>query len=208
MPILACFAAPSFRLASKPNVTLSTSFVPRRCARPAPIARIPLKCKPPVMRSYGVGVRDRIFSIFPYLLPLMDSLTFGKFVFAAAPAVFTPILSVLGPLYMIYRGVPFVAFGCFLLLYFLVVRNPNISRHVRFNAYQSLLLDIALLVPQLLSSFNLGRGFPVSVVELANSTIFYAILMAVSYAVITNARGQLPDQIPIVSESVNSQMNY
>lgn len=160
------------------------------------------------MRSYGVGVRDRIFSIFPYLLPLMDSLTFGKFVFAAAPAVFTPILSVLGPLYMIYRGVPFVAFGCFLLLYFLVVRNPNISRHVRFNAYQSLLLDIALLVPQLLSSFNLGRGFPVSVVELANSTIFYAILMAVSYAVITNARGQLPDQIPIVSESVNSQMNY
>lgn len=160
------------------------------------------------MRSVGVGVRDRIFSMFCYLPVVLDSLTFGKFVFQAAPAVFSPILSVLGPLYMIYRGVPFVAFGCFLALYFLVVRNPNISRHVRFNAYQSLLLDIALIVPQLLSSFRLGTGFPITVVELANSTLFYAVLMAVSYAVISNARGQLPDQIPVVSDSVNSQLNY
>jgi len=209
-----CFSSTAFPVLSKPCVSSSTSFIRSRRVTVSPVHRRRPRCHTVEMRwgdtrrSGGIPPLERVLSILPYTLPLLDSLSFGRFVFAAVPALAGPILKVLGPLYMVYRGVPFVAFGIFLALYFFVVRNSNISRYIRFNTYQALLLDIALLIPQLFSSFRLGSGFPAHIGELASSTVFYAILLAVGYAVATVARGQLPDQIPAVSESVNNQLGY
>lgn len=156
--------------------------------------------------SRGIPPVERLLGIAPYLLPLLDGLAFGRYVFAAAPAIAAPILQVLGPIYALYRGIPFVAFGVFLALYILVVRNTNVSRFVRFNTFQALMIDIALIVPQLLASFNVGASIPSNVVELLSSTVFYAVLLAVGYAVAQNVRGQLPDKIPAVSDSVYAQL--
>ncbi len=156
--------------------------------------------------SRGVPPIERFLGIAPYLLPLLDALAFGRYVFAAAPAIATPFLRVLGPIYALYRGIPFVAFGIFLALYVLVVRNTNVSRFIRFNTFQALMIDIALIVPQLLASFNIGAAIPSNVIELLSSTVFYAVLLAVGYAVAANVQGQLPDKIPAVSESVYAQL--
>lgn len=158
-------------------------------------------------RGGGVPMTDRVYAVLPYLMPLLDALTYGRFVFAALPAAVSGvILGVLGPLFALYRGTPFVAFGVFLAIYVFVVRNANVSRFVRFNAYQALLLDIALIIPQLFSALRLGVGVPPQVVEILCSSVFWAILLAVIYAVSTNLRGKLPDQIPGVSASVYSQI--
>lgn len=154
----------------------------------------------------GVPMSERALSALAYLLPILDSLSFGRFVFAAAPTVANILLAPLLPLYQIYRGVPFVAFGVFLALYIFVVRNQNVARFVRFNVYQALLIDIALIFPQLLAGMRLGAAVPPQVVELACSSVFYAVALAVGYAVAANVRGRVPDQIPGVSNAVYSQM--
>eukprot|EP00171_Calliarthron_tuberculosum_P010966 IDg10966t1 len=212
----ACFAAPAL-LAPCRRSFVRVSF--RRSPQLAPPyraahIRTPSRQKtPPLMRWSGGGSGggsapplERALSILPYFLPILDSLSFGRFVFESVPALSRIILGVLGPVYAVYRGIPFVAFGVFLALYIFVVRNANVSRFIRFNTFQALMLDIALIIPQLLSSMRVGIPVPLTVVEITVSAVFYAVLLTVGYAVAANLRGRLPDQIPGVSASVYSQM--
>ncbi|NJS17114.1 MAG: hypothetical protein HC787_10510 [Nostocaceae cyanobacterium CSU_2_110] len=53
------------------------------------------------------------------------------------------------PLELIYSAIPLAGFVIFLLLYAAVVNNPNVSRFIRFNTLQAILLDILLFVVSL-----------------------------------------------------------
>lgn len=147
---------------------------------------------------------ERVLSILPYLIPLLDSLSFGKYVFAKVPILGQLLLTPLLPLYTVYRGIPFLAFGVFLVLYIFVVRNSNISRYIRFNTYQALILDIALILPQLFQGVRLN--LPLTITETCTTAVFYAAALAVIYAVVRNAQGHVPDEIPGVSDSVYQQL--
>jgi hypothetical protein len=103
-----------------------------------------------------------------------------------------------------HRGIPFLAFGVFLALYLLVVKNDKISPFIRFNTNQALLLDIVLVLPQLLSGANSGGLIPVSVIEVLSTAVFYAMSLAISYSVINNLKGDLPDDIPGISDSARN----
>lgn len=144
--------------------------------------------------------------MLPYVIPLLDSLSFGMYVFSKVPLLGSVLLVPLYPVYSVYRGIPFLAFGVFLALYLLVVRNTSISRFIRFNTYQALMLDIALIFPQLFAGLNLGGAIPPSVVETCSTAVFYAVSLAVAYSVVSNAKGEIPDQIPAISDSVYQQM--
>lgn len=152
----------------------------------------------------GVAISERVLSILPYLIPLLDSLSFGKYVFSKVPLVGQLLLPPLLPLYSIYRGVPFLAFGVFLLLYVLVVRNTSVSRYVRFNTYQALIIDIALIIPQLFQGVSLP--IPSAIAETCTTAVFYAAMLAVIYSVVRNAQGLVPDEIPGISDSVYQQL--
>ncbi|KAK1862030.1 hypothetical protein I4F81_004606 [Pyropia yezoensis] len=153
-----------------------------------------------------VPVLERIGASAPYLLPLLDGLVFGRFVFERAPTVAAVVLPAIAPLFRAYRGIPFFAFGIFFALYLLVVRNTGFSRFVRFNTQQALLLDVVLILPQLLGGAVAAAGVPGWLLEAGSSTIFYAVVVSVGYAVVSNARGEVPDQIPAVSEAVEAQI--
>lgn len=165
------------------------------------------------MQIYGGGrggppvpLQERALSILPYFVPLLDSLSFGFYVFRRVPLAGSLILAPLYPVFQIYRGIPFLAFGVFLILYILVVRNPDVPRFVRFNTYQALVLDIVLIFPQLLSGLNLSAGIPPSVSEVLSTSVFYAMSIAIGYSVVSNVKGELPDQIPGISDSVRNQI--
>jgi Chloroplast import apparatus Tic20-like len=165
------------------------------------------------MQLYGGGrggppvpIQERAISILPYLVPLLDSLTFGFDVFRRVPLAGNLILMPLYPIFQIYRGIPFLAFGVFLVLYILVVRNPDVPRFIRFNTYQALVLDIVLIFPQLLSGINLSAAIPPSVTEVLSTSVFYAMSIAIGYSVVCNVKGELPDQIPGISDSVRDQI--
>lgn len=192
---------------------------PRQLSRrsiSAPVPHCRRVCVTPSVPTmlYGGGggsgppapAQERALSILPYLVPLLDSLSFGFYVFRRVPLAGTLILTPLYPLYQLYRGIPFLAFGVFLALYTLVVRNQNVPRYVRFNTYQALILDIVLIFPQLFSGMNLRSAVPSQVVELLSTSVFYAMSIAIGYAVVSNVKGELPDQIPGISDSVRDQV--
>ena len=91
-------------------------------------------------------VSDRIFASLPYLLPLIEGITFGKDLFKQFPVLKKDIFPWLIKLADIYESIPFAGIIVFLALFVLVVRNEKISHFIRFNTMQAILLDIVLLL--------------------------------------------------------------
>lgn len=150
-------------------------------------------------------VQDRIFACLPYLLPLIEGLIFGRFLFRQFPAlqvIFAPFLRVL----LIYNSIPFAGLIVFFALFLLVVRNEKINHFIRFNTMQAILLDIVLilcgLVLQILSPLLGGTDFAI---ETLSNTIFVGIVAAAVYSVAQSLLGRYAE-IPAISEAVHMQV--
>ncbi|MEB3281912.1 MAG: Tic20 family protein [Lyngbya sp.] len=148
-------------------------------------------------------IRDRIFAVLPYLLPLMYGLQFGRFLFVQFP-VLNIILIPLAPLMSIYQAIPFAGLVIFFALYLLVVRNSNIPHFIRFNTMQAILLDIIIVLCSIIVGvFAAGlQGF---ILETIYNMLFLGILAAVIYSVVQSLRGQYAE-IPTISDAVYMQV--
>ena len=153
----------------------------------------------------SVTVKERIFACLPYLLPLIEGLTFGGYLFQQVPTLellFTPIL----PVYLLYRSIPFAGLIVFFALFLLVVRNESIAHFIRFNTMQAILIDIVLvlcaLAMQLIVEPLPGTGFAV---EILSNTIFLGLIAAVGYAIFQSASGRYA-KIPAISDAVDMQV--
>jgi uncharacterized membrane protein len=93
----------------------------------------------------------------------------------------------------------------FFALILLVVRNENISRFIRFNTMQAILLSFILAVCGLI----LGLLDPSLFGELLNSTLanvlFLGMLVSVGYSLVQTLRGEYAE-IPTISDAVHMQV--
>lgn len=151
-----------------------------------------------------VTVKDRILACLPYILPLIEGLVFGRFLFLQFPALqvlFVP----LAPVILLYSSIPFAGLIIFFALFLLVVRNESISHFIRFNTMQAILIDIVLvlgtLILPILSSIP-GAGFAY---QTLSNTIFLGIVAAVVYSVVQSLRGRYAE-IPAISDAVYMQV--
>jgi hypothetical protein len=148
-------------------------------------------------------VSDRIFASLPYLLPLVDGLMFGRFLFQQFP-VLQLLLIPLAPLMQIY-SLPFASLVIFFALYLGVVRNENISHFIRFNAMQAILLDIVLMLCGLVLPL-LRNAFQIAfIAETLYNMVFLGVLAAFVYAVVQSALGRYAE-IPPLSDAVYMQV--
>ncbi len=148
-------------------------------------------------------VPDRIFASLPYLLPLVDGLMFGKFLFQQFP-VLQLLLIPLAPLMQIY-SLPFASLIIFFALYLGVVRNENISHFIRFNAMQAILLDIVLMLCGLVLPI-FAKAFQVAfIAETLYNMVFLGAFAAFVYAVVQSALGRYAE-IPPLSDAVYMQV--
>ena len=83
-------------------------------------------------------------------------------------------------------------------------RNPGLSRFLRFNLQQAILLDIAFIIPGFVGSA--GQSFPLILQETGCNTIFYMMILAIGYSWYSIAQGKAPDQIPIVSDAAQQSI--
>ncbi len=147
---------------------------------------------------------ERFYASVVYLLPLLDSLIFGRFLFQQFPPLqllFVPLL----PLVQLYRGIPFSGLIIFFVLLFAVVRNENVTHFIRFNTMQAILLDIIVMVGGLivnLLSSSLQLPF---IVETITNMIFLGSVAAFVYALAQSVMGRYAE-IPAISEAVNMQV--
>jgi len=151
---------------------------------------------------------DRFWACLVYLLPLTSALSLGQSFFEAVPGLiplFMPLFRLTGFLNQ-FGG--FTNVILFLVLFFLVVRNPRIAHFVRFNAMQALLVDIAryiaVLILGLLASLLGGLGLDLMLQALI-TTLFLGILAITGYAWFQNARGQYPE-VPVISDAAYAQV--
>jgi hypothetical protein len=153
---------------------------------------------------------DKIVSALPYLLPLLDSLQFGRFLLAQNQD--NPVVNILGLLYTGYRSIPLGGLLAYLGLNF-ATSNLSLNKLVRFNTQQAVFVDIALFFPGLLAAAtgfiatNAGFEIPAGVTELGSDAVFGAVLLAIAYASVSSALGITPDKIPFISQAVENRLD-
>ena len=149
-------------------------------------------------------VKDRIFACLPYLLPLVEGVSFGSYLLSQFPPLRVILIPLL-PVLAIYNGVPFAGLIIFFALFMLVVRNEKIPHFIRFNTMQAILLSIVLalcgLLVRVLSPVP-GANFAIE--TLAN-TIFIGLVVAVVYSVAQTIMGRYAE-IPAISNAVHMQV--
>jgi len=73
---------------------------------------------------------------------------------------------------------------------------------VRFNAQQAVLIDVVLIVPTWMASVMeraMAGDIPRVYDEAGSNFVYYALMSAVLYSVVSNLNGKKPDQIPYLS---------
>ncbi|WP_081599435.1 Tic20 family protein [Prochlorothrix hollandica] len=180
-----------------------------------PIQVLPIQGVPRSMAFSGsASPSDRAFSALAYLLPLsVGILSFSAYAFRDFP--FLQILAIPAlPVLVVSRNLPFGDFLIFLGLLFFVIRNPKVSYFIRFNVMQSILLDIALVLGNLILGYllqpamrSMGSAGALTL-ETFSNMFFLATIAAVAYGVFRSVQGNLADEIPAVSEAARIQTRY
>jgi hypothetical protein len=149
-------------------------------------------------------VSDRIFACLPYLLPLVEGLMLGRFIFAQFPVLQTLFIPLL-PILQVYASIPFAGLIIFFALLLLVVRNPSISHFIRFNTMQAIMIDIIIIFSSVILSL-LGSGVSSGLIgQTVNNVLFLGMLASVGYSVVQSALGRYAE-IPTISDAVNLQV--
>ncbi|CAM9663215.1 unnamed protein product [Discosporangium mesarthrocarpum] len=144
---------------------------------------------------------DKALSALPYLLPVMDLLSYAGHLFTAYPDQFAwaqPLVVLLS----IYRAIPFSGFASFLGIS-LAANNPTVNKLVRFNLRQAINLDIALLLPGIVGALStLAAGDDAARLEplgqISSDLVVLVGLAAMAYSVGSSALGIFPNKIPII----------
>lgn len=155
--------------------------------------------------SNSADAPDRLISAICYFYPFFDGVQYGKYVITQ----FAPIQTLIQPLIpaiKVFKVFPFNGFLVFLTLYFVVVRNPNFSRYVRFNTMQAIVLDVLLIFPDLLErTFNPKDGVGLDLMMSFESTVFLYLLVCLIYGSSSCLLGQVP-RLPLVADAADRQV--
>jgi hypothetical protein len=152
---------------------------------------------------------DKVLSVAPYILPLLDSIQFASFFATKHPDnVFAQGALIA---YTLYRSIPFSGF----LAYFghsFLSSNPKLNRLVRFNMQQAIYLDVALFVPGVLAllygaaASNLPLNLPTEVIEYGSDGVVLAMIATIAYASASSLLGKTPDKLPFMSQATQDRM--
>ena len=139
---------------------------------------------------------QRLSSVFLYTLPLKASIPFGYYLLYKY-SFLKILLLITFPIAIIEKSLPFGGFLLFIILFAGLAKNPKVPYFVRYNAYQALLIDIALIIISYLLKI-----FPI--VELG-SILFISTLCIFIYSIYQCIFGVEPE-IPLISKSVRMQI--
>lgn len=164
--------------------------------------------------------KERLLSCLPYLLPLLNALPFGGFLFSQFPPLallFYPIFLLVPIYYMGGGGISLIPILVFMGLIVGVVRNYRIRHLIRYNAMQAILIGFVLaLVSVLLQLLNivnsalLSPTLPLGPLQgdlftrILFDVLFLGTVGIVVYSVVQSLRGHHPE-VPIISDAAYAQ---
>jgi uncharacterized membrane protein len=144
-------------------------------------------------------IQDRVLACLPYLLPLITSLGSSGVIWMAFPTLGNVILPLLLPILLNNGIISFSTIVIFFVLYLLVVRNEQVSRFIRFNTMQALLLEILLsLLGIVLPILGAAPGSGLMLVGLSGVVII-GVWAIIIFSVVQTLRGRYAE-VPTLSE--------
>ena len=115
------------------------------------------------------------------------------------------LINVFGPLLQAYYSNSFTPFFVFFALYLAVVRNEKLPHFMRFNAMQSILLDICIMLGGLIIQYMPFEIAFSTLGGICNNLVFTTGAASVFYCIWYTLQGKYAD-IPTVSEAVYIQV--
>ena len=150
------------------------------------------------------SIGAKILGVLLYMIPWADCLTFGNHLYIKYP--FTQIIQIPAiPIILIERSIPFGNLLLFLAIFIGLVRNTQISYFLRFNALQSLLINIGIIIVNFIFEIIFSPFLNSLIIRTFSSTLLFSLFAVIVYCVWSCTQGNEPD-LPIVSEATKMQL--
>ena len=150
------------------------------------------------------SIGGKILGVLLYMIPWSDSLTFGNHLYLKYPL--TQIIQIPAiPIFIIERSIPFGNLLLFLAIFFGLVRNSKVSYFLRFNALQSLLLNIGIIIISFVFQIFLSPFGNSLIIRTFSSTLLISIFSMIAYCVWSCTQGNEPN-LPGISEATKMQL--
>ena len=150
------------------------------------------------------SLRAKILGIILYMIPWSDSLRFGNHLFIKYPV--TQIIQIPAfPIILIERSIPFGNLLIFLAIFIGIVRNNKVSYFLRFNALQSLLINIGVIIISYVFEILFSSFYTSLIIRTLSSTLLIGIFSMIVYCVWSCTQGNEPD-LPWISQATKMQL--
>ena len=149
-------------------------------------------------------LQGKMLGILLYIIPWADCLSFGNHLFVKYP--FTQIIQIPAiPIIIIERLLPFGNLLLFLAIFLGLVRNNKVSYFLRFNALQSLLLNIGIIILNFIFEILLNPFENSLIVRTFSSTLLISLISIITYCLWSCTQGNEPN-LPVISEATRMQL--
>ena len=146
----------------------------------------------------------RVLGIFLYMIPWSDSLTFGNHLYIKYP--FIQIIQIPAiPIFLIEKSIPFGSLLLFLAIFLGLVRNTKVSYFLRFNALQSLLINIGIIIASFIFEIIFSPFLNSLIIRTISSTLLISLFSVIVYCVWSCTQGNEPN-LPGVSQATKMQL--
>ena len=146
----------------------------------------------------------RILGVLLYMIPWTDSLTFGSHLYIKYP--FIQIIQIPAiPIILIERSIPFGSFLLFLAIFLGLVRNTKVSYFLRFNALQSLIINIGIIIVSFILEIIFSPFANSLIFRTISSTLLISLFSVIVYCVWSCTQGNEPN-LPGISQATKMQL--
>ena len=150
------------------------------------------------------SIRARLLCILLYMIPWSDSLTFGNHLYIKYP--FFQIIQIPAiPIILLERSIPFGSLLLFFAIFLGLVRNNKISYFLRYNALQSLLMNIGIIIISFIFEIIFSPFLNSLIIRTISSTLLISLFSVIVYCVWSCTQGNEPD-LPGLSQATKMQL--
>ena len=150
------------------------------------------------------SIGAKILGVLLYMIPWADCLTLGNHLYVKYP--FTQVIQIPAiPIILIERSIPFGNLLLFLAIFIGLVRNTKISYFLRFNALQSLLINIGIIIVNFIFEIIFNPFLNSLIIRTFSSTLLISIFSMIVYCVWSCTQGNEPN-LPGISQATKMQL--
>ena len=146
----------------------------------------------------------RLLAVLLYMIPWSDSLTFGNHLYIKYPLIQIIQIPAI-PIILIERSIPFGSLLLFLAIFFGLVRNSKVSYFLRFNALQSLLINIGIIIASFIFEIIFSPFANSLIIRTLSSSLLISIFLMIIYSVWSCTQGNEPN-LPGISQAAKMQL--